>query len=293
VAQGFAREDLFLCVHEQIMTETAKMADIVLPATMFLEHDDVYRAGGQQSLVVGPKLLEPYGECRTNHDVLCEIAKRVGAEHRYFDMAPREILDETLKKSNRGSFDDLVAGRWIDCQPDFETSHFLNGFETPDGKFHFKPDWKAFVVDGLGALGPADDIPAMPDHWPITNEVDQKHPFRLATSPSKGFLNSSFNETPGSLKREGTPHVMIHPEDAKMLDIADGGKIIMGNKQGKVILHAQVFVGVQRGVVICEGLFPNDKFEGGKGINILTSAEQVAPLGGAAFHDTHVWIKRA
>ncbi|MDO8351996.1 MAG: molybdopterin-dependent oxidoreductase, partial [Aestuariivirga sp.] len=81
VKQGLAREDLFVCVHEQFMTETAKFADIVLPATMFLEHDDVYQGGGHQHIMFGRKLVEAPGECRSNHDVLCDLAKRLGAEH--------------------------------------------------------------------------------------------------------------------------------------------------------------------------------------------------------------------
>ena len=71
VKRGFAREDLFVCVHEQFMTETAQMADVVLPATMFMEHDDVYQGGGHQYIMLGPKLIEPPGECRSNHEVIC------------------------------------------------------------------------------------------------------------------------------------------------------------------------------------------------------------------------------
>ena len=70
VKRGFARDDLFVCVHEQFMTETAQMADVVLPATMFLEHDDVYQGGGHQYILLGPKLIEPPGECRSNHEVI-------------------------------------------------------------------------------------------------------------------------------------------------------------------------------------------------------------------------------
>ena len=77
VKAGFAREDLFVCVHEQFMTATARMADVVIPATMFLEHDDVYQGGGHQHIMLGPKLVEPPGECRSNHQVICGLAKRV------------------------------------------------------------------------------------------------------------------------------------------------------------------------------------------------------------------------
>src|SRR5882762_2526796 len=82
VRRGFAREDLFIAVHEQFMTETAAMADIVLPATMFMEHDDLYYGGGHQYISVGAKLIEPPGECRSNHEVLQGLAKRLGAQHR-------------------------------------------------------------------------------------------------------------------------------------------------------------------------------------------------------------------
>ena len=76
VKRGFARDDLFVCVHEQFMTDTAKVADIVLPATMFVEHDDIYQAGGSQYILLGPKLIEPPGECRSNHEVICALAQR-------------------------------------------------------------------------------------------------------------------------------------------------------------------------------------------------------------------------
>jgi len=101
VKQGFAREDLFTCVHEQVMTETARMADIVIPATMFVEHDDIYTGGGHQHIQLGLKLVDPPGECRSNHDVICELASRVGAEHPGFSMSPRELVEQMLAAYDR------------------------------------------------------------------------------------------------------------------------------------------------------------------------------------------------
>ena len=142
VKRGFAREDLFVCVHEQFMTETATMADIVLPATMFLEHDDIYQGGGSQYILLGPKLVEPPGECRSNHDVICALAKRLGAQHPGFDMTPRELIDWTLQQFRLGhARPSSKREHWIDCQPPFERAHYLDGFNWPDGKFRFKPDW--------------------------------------------------------------------------------------------------------------------------------------------------------
>ena len=94
VREGFARDDLFVCVHEQFMTETAAMADIVLPATTFLEHDDFYIASGHTNLQVTKRVVEPVGESRSNHDVLCGLAARLGAEHPGFAMTAWEMIDE-------------------------------------------------------------------------------------------------------------------------------------------------------------------------------------------------------
>jgi anaerobic selenocysteine-containing dehydrogenase len=294
VKRGFARDDLFTCVHEQIMTETAAMADILLPATMFMEHDDIYKGGGHQYILFGPKLIEPPGECRTNHQVFAGLAERLGFDHPGFAMSEREHIDWMMRRSGWGSFEELRDKRWIDCQPDFERAHYLDGFAYPDGKFRFKPEWLTVNAANNGAMGPWPSLPALPDYWPTSEEADTEHPFRLATSPARSFLNSSFNETPTGIAKEGgRPEVMIHPDDAGAHDIADGALVRMGNVRGVVTLHARHFDGLRRGVVIAEGIWPNSAYPDGRGINTLTGADPVAPYGGAAFHDNHVWIRAA
>ncbi len=293
VKAGFAREDLFVCVHEQFMTETALAADIVLPATMFLEHDDVYQGGGHQYIMLGPKLIEPPGECRSNHDVICALAARLGAAHPGFAMSPRELIDWTLRNSGWGSLEQLESERWIDCQPPFEEAHYVDGFAWPGGKFRFKPDWPNVPFAHPWMAGPHAAMPSLPDHWAVIEEADDAHPFRLATSPARGFLNSTFTETPTSLAREKRPTLMIHPKDAAALSIADGDKVVLGNRRGEVRIHARLFDGLQRGVVIAESVWPNSAYEDGRGINTLTGADAIAPFGGAAFHDNKVWIKPA
>ena len=293
VKRGFARDDLFVCVHEQFMTETAKVADLVLPATTFLEHDDIYRGGGHQYIILGPKLVEPPGECRNNHEVISALAKRVGAEHAGFAMSPRELIDQMLRASQRGTLAEIEANRWLDCQPPFRKAHFLDGFPWPDGKFRFKPDWQTVPFRSPFLSGPVAELPRLPDHWAAIEQADAEHPFRLATSPARGFLNSTFNQTPTSLAQEKRPNVMIHPDDAKAQGIGDGDKVALGNMRGEVRLHARLFDGVCRGVLIAESIWPNSAYEDGCGINTLTGADAIAPYGGAAFHDNKVWIKRA
>lgn len=291
VRQGLARSDLFMCVHEQFLTETARMADIVLPATMFLEHDDVYQGGGQQHIILGPKIVNAPGECRSNHQVVSELARRLGAEHPGFEMSARELIDWTLRNSGWGTIENLEKERWIDCQPEFDRAHYIDGFAYEDGRFRFSPDWSSVPFPNVGPMGPHDEMPSLPDYWDVIETADSDHPFRLATSPARSFLNTTFNETPGSLKREGRPEVMIHPDDAESLGLSDGMRVRMGNRRGEVVIHAKIFDGVRQGVVIAEGIWPNEAFEEGNGINVLTGADQMAPFGGAAFHDNHVWIR--
>jgi len=293
VKQGFAREDLFVCVHEQFMTETAMMADVVLPATQFLEHDDIYKGGGHQYLLLGPKLAEGPGETRENLFVLNEIARRVGAaEHPGFAMSAREHIDWMLKASGFGSLEAIERDRWVDCQPDFRTAHYLDGFNWPDGKFRFKPDWPKVPAPNDGPMGPFADMPALPDHWAVNEATDEEHPFRLATSPARSFLNSTFNETAASRDKEGRPELMIGLQDAERYGITDGDRIRIGNRRGAVILHARLTEGLKPGVVVAEGIWPNEAYPDRRGINTLTGADAVAPYGGAAFHDIAVWVRK-
>ncbi len=292
VKKGFAREDLFVCVHEQFLTETAKMADIVLPATMFLEHDDIYQASGHPHIQLGPKLVVPPGECRNNHEVVCALAARVGAEHRGFQMSPRAIIDWTLEATGRPGIKELEQRHWIDVMPPFRKAHFLDGFAWPDGRFRLKADW-AGLASKEGLKGDTANMPGFPDHWAVTEEVDTAHPFRLATSPARAFLNSTFNETATSRAKHGPPHALIHPDDLAALGINDGGAIRVGNTRGEIGLLAKAFPGLQRGVIIIESIAPNRQFAGGAGVNTLTGSEQSAPHGGAPFHDNRVWVRRA
>ncbi|OCW55877.1 dehydrogenase [Hoeflea olei] len=299
VVAGLRREDLFVAVHEQFMTDTAQLADVVLPATMFLEHDDIYRGGGHQHIVLGPRLVDPPEGPRSNHEVIEALGQRLGvADKPGFGMTPRAHIDWMLGKRGLGDFKSFRAEKWADLQPDFETAHFLKGFAHQDGRFRFRPDWTGTPAankppERMGPQGPVEQLPEFPDHVELIESADAEHPFRLATSPSRSFLNSSFAETPSSRAKEGRPVLMIHPEDAQALGIAEGERVKLGNQRGDLCMHARLDAGQRRGVVIHEGLWPNSAFEGGEGINTLTGADSCAPYGGAAFHDTRVWVRKA
>ncbi len=286
VREGFLREDLFVAVHEQFMTETAEMADIVLPATTFLEHDDIYVGGGHSYLMLGPQVIEPFAEARSNHEVVCGLAKRVGAEHPGFDMSALELIEQALKVSNYPDVATMRQKKWHDCEPDFREAHFLDGFPQPDGKFRFAPDWASIGADHAV-------MPPLPDHLEVIEETSDTHPFRLMATPARNFLNSTFNQVPGSVDREKRPTLLIHPEAADSLGLGEGDRARVGNDRGEVLVPVRLFDGMQKEVVVVEGIWPNKAFEGGVGINALTGADAGPPNGGAAFHDNAVWVRAA
>jgi anaerobic selenocysteine-containing dehydrogenase len=298
VKQGFERDDLFVAVHEQFMTETAEIADIVLPATMFVEHDDIYRGGGQSHIMLGPKLVEPPEDVRTNLFVIEELARRLGvADMPGFGLSERQHIDVILSGDGMPDYDQLKADKWLDRQPDFDRAHYISGFGHPDGRFRFKPDWhgqrgSVRPPDNIGLLGPVDQLPTFPDFCAVIELADADHPYRLATPPARNYLNSSFTETRTSREKEGRPEVMISLADAAREGIADGDIVTLGNTRGALRIHARVCDTVKPGVLIAEGLWPNKAHIDGEGINILTGADNVAPFGGVGLHDNRVWLRK-
>jgi anaerobic selenocysteine-containing dehydrogenase len=286
VLEGLARDDLFVCVHEQFMTGTARYADIVLPATMSMEHEDMYRGGGHMYLQVVRPVIEAPGQCRPNHDVIQGLARRLGAEHPGFEMTTWELIDETLRATGLPGADEAAEMRWIDCSKSSEDMRYLNGFSHPDGKFRFAPDWAALGADH-------ERMPTLPDHMAGIDETSDQHPFRLVTAPARRFLNSSFTEMPSSRAKEGRPMALIHPDVCRQLDLAEGDRVRLGNNLASVVVHVRPFDGLQRDVVIVEAVWPNSAFEEGLGINALTSADRGPPNGGGVFHDTAVWLEAA
>ncbi|MEQ8349004.1 MAG: molybdopterin-dependent oxidoreductase [Sneathiellaceae bacterium] len=283
VRQGLTREDLFVVVHEQFPTATAQLADVLLPAAVFLEYDDLYYGLGHTMLTAGQRVLDRHAESWTNHEVICALGKRLGAEHPGFDMSAAELLDATLQASGRGSWAEAVERGWVDYTLPFEEAHFLDGFPNPSGRFRFHADW--------AALGPyVTGLPALPDYADIVERADPDHPFRMVAPPARTFLNTSFTETPGSRKREGQPTALVHPDDAARLGLASDGNVRLGNRRGEVQLAWRAFAGLQPGTVVVEGIWPNRDWSGGMGINQLIGADPVPPAGGVAFHDTAVWL---
>ena len=286
VRAGMMRDDLFTCVHEQFMTDTARLADIVLPATTFVEHDDLYAASGHTFLQASRAVITAPGECRSNHAFIGQLAERLGIRHPAFAMSEWALVDRLLADSGKGRANDLLEAGWLDCARPFEQAHFLDGFGHPDGRFRFAPDWAA---QGEGHAV----MPPLPDHLDVIESTSEDKPFRLVAAPARNFLNSTFTETPTSQHKEVRPTALIHPAVCERLGIASGDIVRIGNDRGSLLIHARPFAGLQEGTVIVESQWPGAAFIEGIGINLLVSAEPGFPAAGAAYHDTAVWVRRA
>jgi anaerobic selenocysteine-containing dehydrogenase len=285
VLNGLAREDLFLVVQEQFLTATARYADIVLPATMFVEHDDIYYGLGHTHLTFGPKLVEPRGEARSNSYTVRELGRRLGIDHPSITMSDLELLDHALARGALGRFSEAAQVGWIDRALSFEAAHFVDGFPQPDGKFHFKPDWSK--------VGPGHALmPRVADWSPAYERAGPRHPYKLVCPPARQFLNSTFSETPTSLSKEVGPCLRIHPNAARREGIEAGGWVRIGNERGCVVVPAKLDAGQQEMTLIVEGIWPAEAFQEGRAINTLIGDDPVPPNGGAGFHDTAVWLER-
>ena len=225
--------------------------------------------------------------------MICALAKRLGAEHPGFAMTPRELIDATLQKSGWGTLAEL-EGQTLDRLPAGLRDRALSQWLCLSGR---QIPLQAGLADGaVPPLAPdrmtRPSMPALPDHWDVIEEADTAHPFRLATSPARGFPQFDLHRNADLARQRAAARVMIHPDDAAALGVADGDEVRLGNRRGEVRLHARLFDGVRRGVLIAESLWPNSAYPDGRGINTLTGADPIAPFGGAAFHDNKVWLRK-
>ncbi|HEY5718180.1 MAG TPA: molybdopterin-dependent oxidoreductase [Motiliproteus sp.] len=284
VVEGLRREDLFLCVHEQFMTDTARYADIVLPATTFVEHDDLYTSFGHSYLQLGLRGIEPAGEAWSNHRLINALAARLVVDHVGFRLSEVELIDATLLASGYPELEALQEQQRLDCSLPSEQMRFLDGFAHPDGRFRFRPRWPAVAP---GAAG----MPEWPDYWAVNEDVSEAAPLKLITPPARNFLNTSFSETPSSRRHEQRPCVLIHPLDAARYQINTGAEVVVGNQRAQVRLVAQVSERMALGTLAVEGIWPASDFPDGVGINALVGADVPLPFDGAAFHDCAVWVR--
>ncbi|MBF0454353.1 MAG: molybdopterin-dependent oxidoreductase [Magnetococcales bacterium] len=280
VHQGLAREDLFTIVHEQVMTDTARFADLIFPATTFLEHEDIYRSYGQTTLQHAKPLLPPPGEACCNHDLVNDLAQRLGYDEAPFRWDVSEMVNRVVEASDYPPICQWQGQRWLECSPSWEESHFLKGFPQKDGRFHFYPRW------------PDPDMPPVPDHWAVNRRdglLDKnRYPLDLMLPPANAVLNTTFSHSDRIKKDRGPPQLMINPLDAQRRHIQQGDTIQVFNDLARLTLTANITQAVRPGLCVGETNHAGEAFPEGIAWNALAHDTRVAPKGGPAFHDNRV-----
>ncbi len=276
VQKGLSREDLFTVVHDPFMTDTARYADIVLPAASYLETDDLYRAYGAYWMQWGQKAAEPAGEARSNFHVAQALAQRMGVKDRIFTLTPREAAEELFKGATgpaaKADPQKLFAGEPHHIAHDWDGQPF----KTPSGKLEFYSEQLA-----KQGLSPVPDW--QPD--PIEEADARKWPLRLLTAPGYFQAHTAFSGVGFLRKREGQPFCILHPEDAAKRGLKDGDQVRVFNERGEVGLMLKVVDEVQPGVLLVPGQRPTSEAVSGT-INMLCSDRYTDMGEGATYQST-------
>jgi anaerobic selenocysteine-containing dehydrogenase len=278
VRKGLAREDLFTVVHDPFLTDTARYADIVLPAASYLETDDLYRAYGAYWMQWGQQAAKPHGEARSNFDVAQALAKRMGLSDRIFTLAPQDAAKELFKGStgpaSKADPAKLFAGEPIHIAHDWQGQPFA----TPSGKLEF-------YSEQLAKQG----VAPLPD-WnedPIEAADAKKWPLRLLTAPGYFQAHTAFSGVAFLREREGKPFCILHPKDADKRGLKDGANVRLFNERGELGLVLKVSDEVQPGVVLVPGQRPSSETVAGT-INMLCSDRYTDIGEGATYQSTYL-----
>jgi len=291
VLRGLAREDLFTVVHEQVLTDTALYADLVLPATMALEHEDLYRSYGHFHLQWAGPVLPPPGEARSNWETFGLLARALGVAVDHYAQTPADLIRAALAggdASVRGiTYERLRAEGSVRLNLPRPYRPFADGAPTPSGKVEF-----------YSARLEAEGFPPLPTWTPLVEGPDAvalvaRYPLQAIVPPNRFFLNSSFSQSELLRRRQGTPTVLIAPADAAARGIEDGAPVRVRSPRGEVAFTARVTDATRPGVVVIEGIWWHRFHPGGRGVNVLTSDRTTDLGGGPAFHSNLVEVEPA
>jgi anaerobic selenocysteine-containing dehydrogenase len=298
VVRGFLRPDLFTAVHEQFFTDTTSYADIVLPATTFMEHKDLNKAYGHTYLQISNQAIEPLGECRPNTNMFSELARRMGFTDDCFQQDADDMIDATLARAENHQIPN-GWGRWMEgmtrerlekeghIRLNLGEGPFLpfakGGFATASGKAELYS--KKLAAQGLDPV-----VSFIPPEESRLSEGAKKFPLELLSRKADNFLNSSFTNIPSLQKMEHPELLEISVADAQPRQIHEGDWVRVFNSRGEVRLRAHVNGAVQPGVVAARlnaARFSPD----GNSINALTSETLTDIGGGATFYSCLVEVE--
>ncbi|HEV8617693.1 MAG TPA: molybdopterin-dependent oxidoreductase [Methylomirabilota bacterium] len=291
VMRGLAREDLFTVVHEQVMTDTARYADLVLPASMSMEHRDLYRSYGQFYVQLAEPVLPPPGETKSNWEVFRRLALTMGVAEMHYARGDQDLLSELLAGGGPGvrgiTLEALRRDGWARLNLPRPYLPFADGAPTPSGKVEF-----------YAASMARDGLPPLPTYVPLvegheTRDLLRRYPLQCMVPPNRFFLNSSFSQSDLLRRRQQTPTVMLSPADAAARAIADGDTVTVESPRGSARFTARVTDATREGVVVVEGIWWHRHHPGHHGVNYLTSDRIVDMGGGPALHSNLVQVIRA
>jgi len=294
VLMGLARGDLFTVVHDLFITDTARYADILLPATTVFEHQDIFSAYGHYYLQINDPAIPPIGEAKSNMELFGLLAERMGFPEPCFRDTTEELIDQALNSDHPYlagiSKERLRAEGAVHLNtPTRPFVPFADGsFPTPSGKVEFYS--ARMEAEGLDPL-PAYIPPAEgPDSSP---ELYAKYPIGLLSISPLYFLNSSFANQEALIRKEGPPTIELSREDAAARGIRDGDLVRVYNDRGSCYLYARVGDSVRPGVAVTYKGWWNKNCPGGLGINQTTSSRPGDMGGGATFYTNLVELERA
>jgi anaerobic selenocysteine-containing dehydrogenase len=277
VLRGLAREDLFTVVHERYLTDTARYADLVLPATTALEHDDLYCSYGQYCIQRTEPAIPPVGQSWSNWDLFRRLASAMGLDHPFFRQTSRQLVDALLARPAplREGIDEraVAEGRGVELELPPPAARPIR---TPSGKIEIENPRQRHPLP----------------RWIPSHEEDGELPFRLVTGASVWGLNSSFRERPDLRRREGHPGLLVNPADAAERGLDGADEVVAWNGLGAVTFELRVTDRAPRGVVVAEGVPWLSHVRGGRTVNSLTSQRLTDEGAGSTFYDNRVDLRR-
>ena len=312
VLKGLAREDLFTVVSEHFVTDTARYADIVLPATTQMEQHEIMFSWGHFYLSLNQRAISPRGEAVPNTELFRRLAAAMRFDDPFFRRTDEQMALDSLDWSSPAladiSMDQLKRDGYARLKvgtPDTYAPHANGGFPTPSGKVELKASMAAggnFVLplfrQGSNEFqdgSPVDPVPAYipPQESADTNQaLAAKYPLNILTPKNHAFLNSGYANIARQLGHAGEQYVMIHPSDARARGIAEGERVEVFNDRGRFEAEAQVTDEVREGVVVSPLGYWASASASGRSVNVVNSS-RYADIGRApTFSDTLVEVRR-
>ena len=291
VLRGIAREDLFTVVADHFMTDTARYADIVLPATMAIEHQDLLIAYGHLYIAWNEPAASPPGECLAATEMFRRLSRTMGLDtpalYDSDETIGRQILDSGHPSLGGITFEELKARGWMRLNYPVPFVPFANGFPTASGKLEFASGRMAETgLDPVAGYTPSHETSQR--NTALTDDC----PLALITPADHCFLNSIFANVPRQQKRSGPTTLLIHPSDAEPRQIETGDQVRIANRRGAFFAVADVSDRVRPGVVAStKGHWPGCS-KGGATANATVDERDSDMGGGAVYHDNRVRVDR-